>query len=46
MLPERAKPYDIYDIKDDNFNHVSFFTGKDVLSLVYEPLIKFIDSNK
>ncbi|KAF2889105.1 hypothetical protein ILUMI_17068, partial [Ignelater luminosus] len=46
MLPDRAKPYDIYVIKDDSFNHVSFFTGKDVLSLVYEPVIKFINSNK
>jgi len=41
-LPETVKPYDIYVVKHDKFNHIDFVWAKDVVPLLYDHLVKFI----
>lgn len=42
-LPARVKPYDIYVVKHDKFNHIDFILAKDVVSLLYDHIVEFMD---
>ncbi|KAB0799466.1 hypothetical protein PPYR_07346 [Photinus pyralis] len=42
-LPKDTTRHGIYRVEDKHFNHLNFITAKDIVSLVYKPLIKFLD---
>ncbi|KAF2901737.1 hypothetical protein ILUMI_04465 [Ignelater luminosus] len=43
-IPERVKPYDIYVVNYKKFNHIDFVFSKDVVPLLYNHLIQFMNN--
>lgn len=41
-LPDNVKPYDIYVVKNDKFNHGDFVIARDVVSLLYDHILEII----
>uniref|UniRef100_A0A1Y1KRV3 Partial AB-hydrolase lipase domain-containing protein n=1 Tax=Photinus pyralis TaxID=7054 RepID=A0A1Y1KRV3_PHOPY len=43
-LPKKVNPYDLYIVKHEAFNHDDFIAARDVVPLVYNPLVNFINN--
>ncbi|KAK5643366.1 hypothetical protein RI129_007211 [Pyrocoelia pectoralis] len=43
-LPKKVNPYDIYVVKSERFNHDDFIAARDVVPLVYNHLVNFINN--
>ncbi|KAF2901735.1 hypothetical protein ILUMI_04463 [Ignelater luminosus] len=41
-LPEKVKPYDVYVVKNPDFNHGDFVLARDVVSLLYNHILDII----
>lgn len=44
-LPKETKPYNIYVVDDENFNHYDFLTSKDVIPLLYNHIVEFLEKH-
>ncbi|KAF5294278.1 hypothetical protein FQR65_LT10864 [Abscondita terminalis] len=42
-LPKKTTTHGIYYVEDSNFNHLNFITAKDIVPLVYNHLILFLN---
>ncbi|KAK5643365.1 hypothetical protein RI129_007210 [Pyrocoelia pectoralis] len=42
-LPNETNPYDIYTVKYESFNHEDFLTARDIVPLLYNHLLEFIN---
>ncbi|KAF5291044.1 hypothetical protein FQA39_LY14477 [Lamprigera yunnana] len=43
-LPRETLRYGVYHVEDINFSHLNFITAKDIVPLVYEHLLKFLEN--
>ncbi|KAF5294559.1 hypothetical protein FQR65_LT10751 [Abscondita terminalis] len=43
LLKMKINVYGVYEIKHDDFNHDDFIAARDVVPLLYKPLVEFID---
>lgn len=42
-LPKHTTLHGIYKVADEQFNHLNFITAKDIVPLVYQPLVSFLN---